>query len=303
MIMVSRYLGVLRPLQRSLTLPALLLSCLCAQAVEPSSAVCARCHPKEVQAYARTGMAQSIFSVSQAPAIPSGAFTHAASNTQFTISATPFGIRQSSQRQNQITEQNVAFVIGSGNHAFGFLMQTGDHIFQSPLSYYTHRRAWDMAPGYEMNPHPDFARPIATECLLCHSGRPLPIAHTLNRFEPAVFASLAITCDRCHGSAEGHLKRPVPGSIVNPAKLAASERDSVCEQCHLKGEIRIPNPGKELTDFHPGQRAEDVFTTFVTSRPRWKDHQGCQPCGAVGAQRLRSSKRRQTLVRHLSQST
>jgi len=46
----------------------------------------------------------------------------------------------------------------------------------------------------------------------------------------------------------------VPGSIVNPAKLQQAARDSICEQCHLAGEVRIPNPGKSMADFQPGQR-------------------------------------------------
>ena len=237
----------------------------------PDQIVCASCHPKEVAGYAQTGMARSIFTVTEAPHVPDGAFDHAASATKFKIQTSAAGMTQSMQSQDETTEQRVAFVIGSGNHAFGYLVQNGDHVFQSPLSYYTKRALWDVAPGYEDNPHPDFSRPIALECLLCHSDRPLPILNTVNRYQPAVFASLAISCDRCHGSAEEHLKKPIPGSIINPAKLAASERDSVCEQCHLKGEARIPNPGKQLTDFHAGQRTEDVFTTYVAARPDGKN--------------------------------
>jgi len=212
-------------------------------------------------------MARSIFAAANAPAVPAGTFEHAASGTKFAVSSNAGRVLQTSQWKDELIEQPVAFVIGSGNHAFGFLMKTDGHIFQSPLSYYTKRRIWDVAPGFENNPHPDFSRPVSLECLWCHSDRPLPVPHTLNRYEPAVFSALAISCDRCHGSAEAHLKKPLPGSIVNPAKLSGAERDSVCEQCHLKGEARIPNPGKQLSDFHAGERAEEVFTTYVASRP------------------------------------
>lgn len=238
---------------------------------DPVAIVCARCHPREVAAYARTGMARSLFAVKDAPAVPDGVIDHAVSGTKFTVRTTAQGMVQSAQWKGEFSEQPVAFVIGSGNHAVGYLIQMGDHIFQSPLSYYTSRRLWDVAPGYENNPHPDFSRPISLECLLCHSDRPLPVAQTLNRYQPAVFSTLAISCDRCHGSAEQHLKKPVPGSILNPAKLSGAERDSVCEQCHLKGEARILNPGKQLTDFHPGQRTEEVFTTYVAARPDGKE--------------------------------
>jgi predicted CXXCH cytochrome family protein len=72
-----------------------------------------------------------------------------------------------------------------------------------------------------------------------------------------------ISCERCHGSAAAHLKNPGPGSIVNPAKLAPDRRDSVCEQCHLEGDTRILNPGRDWWDFDAGQTTESVFVTYL----------------------------------------
>ena len=60
---------------------------------------------------------------------------------------------------------------------------------------------------------------------------------------------------------------PVPGSIVNPAKLTPASRNSICEQCHLKGVVRVLNPGKGFEDFHPGQPLEDVFTIYAVAVP------------------------------------
>ena len=56
----------------------------------------------------------------------------------------------------------------------------------------------------------------------------------------------------------------MPGSIVNPARLPPRARDSVCEQCHLSGEARIPNPGKQLSDFRPDQNLEEVYSVYVS---------------------------------------
>jgi hypothetical protein len=53
--------------------------------------------------------------------------------------------------------------------------------------------------------------------------------------------------------------------MLNPAKLAATERDSVCEQCHLSGEIRVPKAGKDDLAFRPGDRLADDLTVFVRS--------------------------------------
>lgn len=157
----------------------------------------------------------------------------------------------------------VAYEIGSGSHAIGYIARVGDHLFQSPLSYYTLRRIWDVAPGYEATKMPGFTRPVTAECLFCHADKPLPVPNTMNQYQVPPFEGTAIQCGRCHGPAEAHLAKPVPGSILNPAKLPRRQRDSVCEQCHLTGEVRIPNPGKALTDFRPGEALEDVFTVYV----------------------------------------
>ncbi len=202
---------------------------------------------------------------------PDGSFEQASSGTRFASSTRDNGVWQSLARANESQNLRIEYAIGSGNHAVGFLAQVGDHLFQSPISYYTKRKLWDVAPGYEQAREPDFSRPVTLECLACHADKPLPIANTLNSYRAPPFAGLAISCDRCHGSAEAHLKKPVPGSILNPAKLAGAVRDSVCEQCHLAGDIRIPNPGRSIADFQPGERMEDVFTVYVAAQPPGKE--------------------------------
>lgn len=157
----------------------------------------------------------------------------------------------------------MAWRIGSGNHATGYLIRVGDYLFQSPLSFYTRRNRWDVAPGYERNPRPDFNRPILSECLFCHAGRARLVPDTLNRYEREPFTAEAITCERCHGPSDAHLHTPGRGSIVNPGRLAPPLRDAVCEQCHLGGEARIRNPGRDWSDFTPGQPLERSFSVYV----------------------------------------
>lgn len=165
-------------------------------------------------------------------------------------------------RDGSSVEYDAAYAIGSGVHAVGYLIQIGDHLFQSPLCFYRDR-GWDMAPGYEENRQPDFYRPVTPECLFCHAGEARPVPNTLNTYQTPIFKAETINCERCHGPAESHLRKPLPGSIINPANLPARARDSVCEQCHLTGETRVANPGKQLTDFHPGEDLEDVYTVYV----------------------------------------
>jgi len=220
---------------------------------------CAKCHPVEAAGYASTQMAHSF---SPAAAEPSGVFVHSASNTRFSVTEVTGRMLQRLQRGSLTGAYYPAYAIGSGTHAVAYIIELSGHLFQSPICLYA-KRGWDMAPGYEHNPSPDFLRPITPDCLFCHVGRERPVAHTLNRFEDPPIAAGAITCERCHGPVEAHLRQPLPGSIINPANLAPRPRDSVCEQCHLSGEARIPNPGKQISDFHPGEELESVYSVYV----------------------------------------
>jgi hypothetical protein len=218
---------------------------------------CQSCHAKQLAGYSRSSMARSL---RRAGSEPSGSFATADAKTRFTVRADRGATWQRMEHAGEVSEYAVSYVIGSGAHASGYLIQIGDHLFQSPVCYYSTRHAYDLAPGYEKLPDPDFTRPVTEACLLCHSG-------SLNRHQPPVFAEEAISCDRCHGPTQEHLKRPAPGSIVNPAKLPAAARDSVCEQCHLAGVVRVLNPGKSFADFHAGQPLEDVFTIYTATAP------------------------------------
>jgi hypothetical protein len=155
----------------------------------------------------------------------------------------------------------VSYSVGAGLVGYSYLVWIQDYLFLSPISYFTQTRAWDVAPGYETDKHLDFNRQVTTVCLYCHTGAVRLLAGTTNRFESPPFE--AISCERCHGSARRHLVKPEPGSIVNPAKLAPRERDSVCEQCHLKGAVRILNPGRDWWDYQPGQPVEKTFVTYL----------------------------------------
>ncbi len=224
---------------------------------------CADCHPKEVEGYARSGMSRSLGRpVNQ----PGGVVVHSASAARFTVKSDEAGMRHASSGGGRAESYAVSYFVGSGRTGRSYLVSRRGYLFQSPVSYYAERAAWDLSPGYAGDPNPDFSRPVAAECLQCHAGRALPIAGTENRYEDPPFAAEAISCDRCHGPSEEHLARPGLGTIVNPRNLAARARAGVCEQCHLAGEARVPNPGRELSDFRPGMELEDVWSVYVLER-------------------------------------
>jgi photosynthetic reaction center cytochrome c subunit len=230
---------------------------------EPTGAsLCMFCHPAEVEGYARSAMAYSLRRAGQEP---EGAVS--AHGSKITVRSSPTGYWQRWENGGDSSDYRVDYVVGSGNHASGYLVDIGGHLFQSPVAFYTSRKSYDLAPGYENVPDPDFTRPVSEECVLCHSGTALHISGTLNQYRSPIFPAEAISCERCHGPVGRHLADPRAGTIINPAKLEPVARDSVCEQCHLFGAARVPNPGKRLSDFIPGQRLEDTFTIYRNAVP------------------------------------
>ena len=225
---------------------------------------CARCHPEEVTGFLATPMARAL---ERPKPEPPGTFIHSISHTHFTIETRNYRMVQRLERDGLAAQYDIAYAVGSGTHAFAYLIQIGDHLFQSPLGYFA-GRGWGMSPGYENSPEPDFYRPVTADCLVCHSGHAQPVPGTFNSYQSPPFSAEGITCDRCHGPVEAHLRNPVPGSIINPAKLPPRARDSVCEQCHLSGEERIPNPGKMISDFRAGQELEDTYSVYVDESSR-----------------------------------
>jgi hypothetical protein len=227
---------------------------------------CITCHRSEVEGYSQYAMAHSL---RRAGNEPDGVVK--TPDTTITMHSSPTGYWQSLQSGGETSRYRIDYVIGSGNHAAGYLLDVDGHLFQSPVAYYTSRRAYDLAPGFEGRPNPDFTRPVVEECVFCHSGDPLHIAGTTNQYRSPPFSAEAISCERCHGPAEKHLSDPRAGTIINPANLAPAARDSVCEQCHLLGVSRVLNPGKTFSDFQPGELLENVFTTYVNALPPGSD--------------------------------
>jgi hypothetical protein len=197
---------------------------------------------------------------------PDGRVHHAPSDSEIAISHTSDGVMIHHLNSRGLTaEYPIAYAVGAGKVGFSYLIAIPPYLFQSPVSYYSQAAVWDVTPGYEPERVLDFTHPISEGCVFCHSNTVNLVSGSDNRFrQPALSA---ISCERCHGSAEAHLRKPLPGSIVNPAKLPLAARDSVCEQCHLEGEVRILNPGKHWQDFEAGAALESVFSTYLTPTP------------------------------------
>ena len=170
----------------------------------------------------------------------------------------------------------VQYAVGAGVKARSFLINRDGLLFQSPMTWYTRKQIWDLSPGYKPRNHARFDRRITDSCLSCHAGRVDVVDRALpDRFQPEPFLEMSIGCERCHGPGRRHIEKLELGNrsdskdllIINPERLEPHLRDSVCNQCHLEGKMRVLRPGRTFHDFRPGRPLEDFWTVFVGDSP------------------------------------
>ena len=159
--------------------------------------------------------------------------------------------------------RQLEYFVGSGATARSYLMSVEGFLYEAPAAYYSQSASWNSPPGYAPLDYPYLTRPIQPGCLQCHASGIQSIPGTQNAYASPPFREGGVACERCHGPGSDHIAARKP--MLNPAKLAAPERDSICEQCHLSGEIRVAKAGKDNQAFRPGDRLSDVLTVFVRS--------------------------------------
>src|SRR5206468_2420947 len=127
----------------------------------------------------------------------------------------------------------------------------------SPATWYA-KKGWAMSPGYDLEQHSGFQRPVGEACLFCHAGRFETVGGSPNRI---AFQEMAISCERCHGPGALHVERHGPQAklpdlgqqpdhtIVNPAHLSRSLAEAICQDCHLSGSASILMRGRKFDDF------------------------------------------------------
>jgi Tfp pilus assembly protein PilF len=237
---------------------------------------CARCHAKIAESYRQHPMGRSLAPVMAAPATgasdQAGRVLFEAQGFEYSIEQRDGHVIHQETRRDAAghivarNEAEVQVAIGSGRQGVAYLIERDGFLFQSPMTWYPGKGRWDLSPGYEKeNLH--FYRPIQPDCLFCHANRVELVAGTVNRYRPPIFRGHAIGCERCHGPGELHVKDPVvvdgrDRTIVNPAMLAPSLRDAVCEQCHLLGDRRVARLDHRSENYRPGSPFYQIWTVL-----------------------------------------
>ena len=163
---------------------------------------------------------------------------------------------------NEAITRRLAYFVGSGAAARSYLIDVDGFLYEAPVTYYAASQKWSFAPGYDRYSYPFLARAVPPGCLECHASGVMPVADTQNGYERPPFLEGGVSCERCHGPGLAHVRSAKPADIVNPAKLDPSRRDSVCDQCHLSGDVRIQRAGAP-PEFHAGEKFSDWAAAFA----------------------------------------
>ncbi|MEZ5013098.1 MAG: tetratricopeptide repeat protein [Chitinophagales bacterium] len=189
--------------------------------------------------------------------------------------------------------EKIAYIVGSGQHTNSHMIDVNGYIYQAPITFYTQKQEWDMAPGMEDGFNARFSRVIEFECMNCHNGYPEPVIGSVNKYQ---LVKTGIDCERCHGPGGLHVERvsnnilvdtsnEIDYSIVNPKKLPIDLQNALCMRCHLQG-VDVLNDGATYFDFKPGDKINDHWNIFL---PRF-DGKNDKFLMASQADRLMQSK-------------
>lgn len=166
--------------------------------------------------------------------------------------------------------QPIKYIIGSGQHTNSHLYEENGYIYQAPITFYTQKGIWDLAPGFSGGFNSRFNRIIGMECMSCHNSLPIPVEGAENKYAAV---PNGIGCERCHGPGSIHVKEKLAGvvidtangidyTIVNPRHLPRDLQMNVCQRCHLQG-VSVLKEGKSFDDFRPGQPLSATMDVFL----------------------------------------
>jgi len=241
---------------------------------------CASCHGDIYKTFIRTGMGESFdFATRQ----KSAATFNAHSSTYDSINNfyyQPYWENDSlyiSEFRLQGTDtlhkrvEKVQYIVGSGQHTNSHIYEENGFLRQAPITYYTQKGIWDLAPGFEGGFSSRFNRIIGRQCLSCHNSAPEAVDGAENKYHLA-----GIKVDTAN---------QIDYSIVNPVHLDRESQLNVCGRCHLQG-VTVLKEDADFESWRPGGKLNESMDIFL---PKYDGAQ-TQFIMASQAQRLQMSE-------------
>jgi tetratricopeptide (TPR) repeat protein len=240
---------------------------------------CRSCHPRQYQTYQTVAMARSLYEPTSAndPEFKSQAknlFFHAKSGYYYEMAERGGKfyqkrfLRDAQGKPIRIRQEEITYVVGSGNHARTYLRHHSDgRITQLPVSWYPQEKTWGMSPGYDSRNHADFSRDVNHDCVFCHTSYPkvIPSLASIEKFFPYQLP-LGIDCERCHGPGERHVQlvrsnapvETIRKAVFQPARASKELQRELCYQCHFEAGTqfardRLSRPEADAFAYRPGE--------------------------------------------------
>lgn len=233
--------------------------------VREADASCGACHRDIYQSYLKTPMANA--SGNAVDNLKPTAFIHALSGMKYIV-AEDRGIAELTfykpSTPDEKTTLPLEYFLGSGHLGVTYLYSKNNYLFESPVAWYARDHAYDMKPGYGQIAYTPPSLPMEGKCLRCHmSAVQSADAGTFNRYSNLPFLHTGITCEECHGDSQRHVATQGKAAIVNPVKLTAEQRDSVCISCHLEGDVTVERAGQSGLNYRPGDSISKYLAYYV----------------------------------------
>ena len=253
---------------------------------------CAPCHGEIYDTFKKLGMGQSWLAPSTARIIEDyetkNTFQHAKSGFYYKMLRKSGKFIQQrylldrSRQPTDVHEEEVTYVVGSGNHARSYLRHHPNGVItQLPVTWYSQQKRWDMSPGYDVKDHVDFSRAIPQGCVFCHTAYPRMNAKQID--DPHYFANPipeGIGCERCHGpgakhvglALQGETGQPLKQAIYNPGRDTPEAQRTICYQCHMESSVdglgtRVLKPERDVFSFRPGEPFSNYAVQFSLEAP------------------------------------
>lgn len=223
----------------TLVLPAL----LAAEGGDSSRAVraCAQCHPAQSKLHPATSMAHALELVPECAILKDRPLlTFAEGAYSYRIERKETGSLYSISDGKQTLTFPIGWAFGQGLAGQTYVFEKDGEFYQSRVSYYRAIDGLDLTLGAE-NIKPStideaigirMARQEQAQCFGCHA------TNAVEKKQLVVNKLIAgVQCERCHGSAENHLKgvqqgNPALAAMPKLSAFSTEQISSFCGQCH-----------------------------------------------------------------------
>ena len=246
------------------------------------SQACATCHEDQHATYLQTTHSRALGDIVLDQEPPDVEFAHEPSDRTYKVyrrdgqmwhreSVRP-GADAAEGDELVLCDYPMRYTIGSGHHSRSYLVEIDGFLVESPVTWYASRDAWGMSPGYDRPVHAGFERLADYGCLVCHAGRIEGVDGS--RYRVAIHEA-TIGCENCHGPGGDHVAldfdtastEEIRSSIVNPDGLSREQAESICAQCHLRGDATVTVRGRDMSQYRPGMLLSAVRIDYGLQKP------------------------------------